>query len=110
MGFPTFEETGNNLLNFEEYLIENPHASFLTKMQSNNLAPVNILKGDLVIIERCSQANAGDLVLVIEEGHHIFLRAELTHGIMTLRSVFDGALHHTTVQIMGVIKGVIRKY
>ncbi|MEO6508350.1 MAG: S24 family peptidase [Patescibacteria group bacterium] len=110
MGFPTFEETGSNLLNLEQYLIENVHASFLTKMQNDNLEPISILKGDLIILERRSSVNADDIVLVMDEGHHIFLKAELNKGQIMLRSVADNAVHSNAVEVIGVIKGVVRKY
>lgn len=109
-GFPTFEEQGNNLLSLEEYLIENIHASFMTKLQNNNLRSIGILKGDLIIVERRARVNTGEIVLVITDNHHIFLQSELYDGKIILKSFINGSIHTDEVQVVGVIKGVIRKY
>jgi len=110
MGFPTFEEQGNNLLNLEDYLIENVHASFMTKMQSNTLSSISILKGDLLILEKRARVNANDIVLVMSDGHHSFLRAEMNNGHIQLRSFSNNSVQTGTVEVIGIIKGVIRKY
>ena len=110
MGFPTFEEQGNNLLNLEDYLIENVHASFMTKMQSNSLSSISILKGDLLILEKRAHVNANDIVLVMVDGHHSFLRAEMSSGHIQLRSINTNSLHVGSVEVIGIIKAVIRKY
>lgn len=109
-GFPTFEEQGNNLLNLDQYLIENVHSSFMTKMQNNNLASISILKGDLILLERRISVNADEIVLVMYDGHHIFLHAEMQDGRVILRSIPENALHSEAVEVIGVIKGVVRKY
>jgi SOS-response transcriptional repressor LexA len=82
----------------------------MTRFQNNNLLPINVIKGDLLILERRYNVNAGEIVLVLHNGHHVFLRAALLNGRVVLQSLADGGLHSSAVEVVGVIKGVVRKY
>ncbi len=110
LGFPDFEEQEQHLMDLESYLLENIHASFMTKMKNSNLSSIGILKGDLIIIERRATVNYGDIVLVLTDEHHVFVKAEQFQGKTILRSFMTNDIQTSQAQVIGVIKGVVRKY
>ena len=108
--FPTFVEEENDLISLEEYLTDNIHASFMLKIKNDVLEKIAILKGDLVIVERKTQVSPGEIALGLANGHHSFFYVEKVEGKTTLRSFETDSSPEGSVQIIGVIKGVIRKY
>jgi SOS-response transcriptional repressor LexA len=110
MGFPTFVEEENDLISLENYLTDNINASFMIKIKNDYLISIGILKGDLAVIERKQYVAGGDIVLVMMSNHHSFLRAEVQNGRTTLKSFLSNSSPTDSVQIIGIIKGIIRKY
>jgi SOS-response transcriptional repressor LexA len=109
-GFPTFAEEENDLISLEEYLTDNVHSAFMIRIKNDELSTLGILKGDLAVIERRPFVNAGDIVLGMTYGHHIFLRGDLLEGKTILKYVTSEKVPTTAVQVIGILKGIIRKY
>jgi len=63
-GFPSpAEEELIDTLSLDEYLIENPQASFMLKVSGDSMIDAGIHEGDIVIVERGRNPKNGDMVL-----------------------------------------------
>jgi SOS-response transcriptional repressor LexA len=109
-GFPTFVEEENDLISLEDYLTDNVHAAFMIKIKDDQLKNVGVLRGDLAVIERRPFVNVGDIVLVMINGKHRFLRGDMTQGKTVLKEIQTDNTPHFSTQVIGILKGIIRKY
>lgn len=63
-GFPTpAEEELIDTLSLDEYLVENPDASFMLKVSGDSMIDAGIHEDDIVIVERGKNPKNGDMVL-----------------------------------------------
>ncbi|MDH7476008.1 MAG: S24 family peptidase [Microgenomates group bacterium] len=114
-GFPILAEENKNYLSLDEYLIENPEASFLLKVNGDSLAGIGIFEGDIVIIERKTNASPGDVVLaqIDKEWTLKILRKERGFGrtfLVAANPRYPPLYPRFELQIYGVVKAVIRKF
>lgn len=52
-----------DLMSLDQYLVENPDATYIVTAKDDSLAEEGILAGDMAIIERGRAPRAGDIVL-----------------------------------------------
>jgi SOS regulatory protein LexA len=113
-GFPSpAEEELVDTMSLDEWLIENPDASYVLNVSGDSMLDAGIIEGDLVIVDRGKTPKSGDIVIAqidhewtmkyfINRGGKIFLRA-------ANKKYTD--LHPTDeLTIGGVVTSVIRKY
>ncbi len=113
-GFPTAaEEELVNTMSLDEYLINNPAATFLLQVSGDSMIDAGIIEGDLVIVERGKQPRSGDIVVaevdsdwtmkyLIKRGSKAFLRAA--------NKRYADIHPQNEMKIGGVVTSVIRKY
>lgn len=114
-GFPILAEEDRNYLTLDDYLIEKPQSSFLLKVSGDSLAGIGIFEGDIVIIERKKEANAGDVVLaqIDREWTLKILKRDRSRRITYLEAAnpkYPPFYPNQELQIFGVVRGVIRKF
>lgn len=62
-GYPIIADEDRQYLTLDDYLIKDPTSSFLLKVSGDSMINAGIFDGDVVVIERKSQAQTGDIVL-----------------------------------------------
>lgn len=112
-GFPTSATEVIDFVSLDDYLVDNPHSSFLLRVAGDSLMDIGIFPDDLVIIEHKKEALSGDIVLA-------FIDREWTLKILRKTSIgiflesanknYPSFQAHEELQIMGLVKAVIRKF
>lgn len=69
-GFPSpAEEELGDTMDLEEFLIRNKEATYMLKVTGDSMIEAGLLPGDLVLVERRSDAKNGDIVIAqIDQG------------------------------------------
>lgn len=111
-GFPILAEENRSYLSLDEYLIEDPHSSFLLKVSGDSLTGVGIFDGDLVIIEKKREPRSGDIVLAQIDREWTLKILRKNQGgayLVAANPKYPPFYPSTELQIFGVVKAVIRK-
>jgi repressor LexA len=112
-GFPAAADEDLDFLSLEDYLVARPESSFLLKVKSDSLTGIGILPGDLVVIEKRTQASTGDVVLARIDGEwalKILQRKKGEAVLVSANPIYPPFYPREELQIFGVVKGVARKY
>ena len=115
-GFPTpAEEDLAESMSLDRYLIKNPEATFMLKVSGESMIEAGIHEGDLLLVERRSDARDGDIVVAFIDGGYTvkFLRKRngkvwLDPANINFRPIIPA--EGEELKIMAVVKAVIRKY
>lgn len=112
-GLPQLAAQGHNSLTLDDYLIDEPDRSAIHRVRGDSMRDVNILEGDLVVVEHNSPTAPGDIVLAVVDG-------ELT--VKTLSRDPSGKFFleaanpayapirpKTSLEILGVVVSVCRR-
>lgn len=87
-GFPSpAEDFLDKKLDLNEYLIKNPTATFLVRVNGNSMIDAGINNGDIIIVDRSIEATNGRIVIgvingeftvkrIIKSGKKVFLKPE----------------------------------
>ncbi len=111
-GFPILAEENKSYLSLDEYLIEDPHSSFLLKVSGDSLEGIGIFDGDLVIIEKRKEGHSGDVVLAQIDREwtlKILRRNQGRHYLVAANPKYPAFIPQQELQIFGVVKAVVRK-
>jgi len=113
-GFPIIAEENKDYLTIDDYLIENPQSSFLLKVSGDSMTGVGIFEGDIVIIERKKDVNAGSIVLaqIDNEWTLKIFKTDRKKHINYLEAAnpkYPPFFPINDLQIYGIVRGVIRK-
>ena len=114
-GFPILADEDKRYMSLDEYLIEDPHSSFLLKVSGDSLSGIGVFDGDIVIIERKKTAVPGDIVLaqIDREWTLKILNRDPQTRISYLSAAnpaYPPFYPQEELQIFGKVKGVIRKF
>lgn len=114
-GFPVIADENKTYLSLEEYLIEDPQASFLLKVSGDSMIDAGIYEGDIVIIEQTKDAKSGDIVLaqIDREWTLKILQKDYKRKITYLlaaNSKYPPFYPKSELQIHGIVKAVVRKF
>lgn len=113
-GFPSpAEEELVDTMSLDDYLIENPNASYLLQVSGDSMIDAGIVEGDMVIVDRGKNARSGDIVVaqvdndwtmkyLVKRGSRTFLRAA--------NKLYPDIHPDAELKIGGVVTSVIRKY
>lgn len=115
-GFPTpAEEDLAETMSLDNYLIGNREATFMLRVSGESMLDAGIQPGDMVIVERRTDARDGDIVVAFIDGGYTvkFLRKRgakvwLEAANERFRDIVPE--EGEELQIMAVVKAVIRKY
>ena len=68
-GFPSpAEEALGDIIDLEEFLIRNKEATYMLRVTGDSMIDAGLLPGDLVLVERRSDAKDGDIVIAQVDG------------------------------------------
>lgn len=113
-GYPILAEENKQYLSLDDYLIDDPQSSFLLRVSGDSLLEEGIYDGDIVIIERRKDANAGDIVLaeIDKEFTLKILRRDPIRRVTYLQAAnpnYPPFYPKYELNVHGVVKGIVRK-
>lgn len=95
----------------EEFQIDNP-STFLFTVSGDSMIELGIFEGDTVVVNKCSEANSGDVVLAFIDGGFT-LKTLRKKGIESwlepANPNYPILKPKESLEIFGVVRGVIRK-
>jgi len=113
-GFPNpAEEETIDLISLDEYLISNPQATFLLKVEGDSMIEAGIRPGDLVLVQRNLIPRNGDIVIASVDGEWTLKYFEKYRDKVVLKAankrypVIEPRLELT---VGGVVIANVRKY
>ncbi len=113
-GFPSpAEEELIDTFSLDEYLIENPDASFMLKVSGDSMIEAGIHEGDIVIVERGKRAKNGDIVLACVDNDwtlKYYRRVGKDIELVPANPKYPVIRPKEELSLGGVVKSVIRKY
>lgn len=113
-GFPSpAEEETVDLMSLDEYLISNPQATYLLKVEGDSMIDAGIHPGDLVLIQRNLTPRHGDIVVACVDDEWTLKYFEKTGGKVRLRAAnkkYQPIEPQRELTIAGVVIANVRKY
>lgn len=113
-GFPSpAEEELVDTMSLDQWLIENPDASYMLQVSGDSMIEAGIVEGDMVVVDRSKTPKTGDIVVaqvdndwtmkyMMKRGKSLFLRAA--------NKKYPDIHPRDELSIGGVVTSVIRKY
>jgi SOS regulatory protein LexA len=115
-GFPTpAEEDLAETMSLDNYLIQNKEATFMLRVSGESMIDAGIQPGDMVLVERRTDAKDGDIVVAFIDGGYTVKFLRKRGGKVHLEAANE-RFHDIVpeegeeLRIMAVVKAVIRKY
>ncbi len=113
-GWPSpAEEELRDTLSLDEFLVQNPEASFLLRVSGDSMTNAGILPGDLVIVDRGQTAKSGDIVIAEVDGEWTmkFLKKSGDRVyLVPANPKYKPIQPKHELKITGVVTAVVRKY
>ncbi|MBP9816360.1 repressor LexA [Candidatus Woesebacteria bacterium] len=113
-GFPTVaEEDMQDIISFDQYLVNRPEATFILTVSGDSMIDAGIHEGDLVLVDRMQKVQVGDIV-VAQVDREVTLKYYRKNGdqivLMPANKNYAPIHPEESLEIAGVVVGVIRKY
>lgn len=113
-GFPTAaEEDMSDTMSIDEFLINNPQATYMLKVNGDSMINAGIMEGDLVIVDRSKTPKSGDIVIAEVDGDWTMKYLIKRANSLLLRAAnaaYPDIHPKQEMKIGGVVTSVIRKY
>ncbi len=113
-GFPSpAEEETVDLMSLDEYLISNPDATFLLKVEGDSMTEAGIMPGDLVLVQKNVSPKHGDIVIACVDTEWTLKYFEKDKNKIQLRAANKKyPLIHPKEELIigGVVIANVRKY
>lgn len=84
----------------DEWILNDPEASFLMQMEGNAMHDHGIHHGDMLIIERTNEARGNDIVITTKDGGWSIDIYKSLHAIAD----------HEPITVHAVVRGLVRRY
>jgi repressor LexA len=115
-GFPS--PAGDEItdtMSLDDYLIGNREATYLMRATGDSMINAGIQSGDMLIVERKSEAPVGAIVIALVDGERTmkYLRKDKKSGQYYLEAANDkypDIYPEGTLNIEAIVRGVFRKY
>jgi len=113
-GFPSpAEEETLDLMSLDEYLISNPAATFLVKVEGDSMIEAGVQPGDLVLVQRNLTPKPGNIVIAQVDNEWTLKYFEKAKGQVVLRAAnrkYPPISPRQELVIGGVVIANVRKY
>ncbi|KKW24398.1 MAG: LexA repressor [Parcubacteria group bacterium GW2011_GWF2_52_12] len=114
-GIPTEAEyaAAYETVSIDELLVENREASYILRVKGESMIEAGIREGDMVIAERGSNANDGDIVIAEVDGGwtmKYFRRRGARIYLEPANIAMQPIYPEEELRIAAIVKAVIRKY
>lgn len=113
-GFPaTVEEELADTVNLDDLLIKNKPLTYMLEVDGDSMIEAHIAKGDMVLVEKCNNANDGDIVIAEVDGEFTmkyFRKVGNKVWLEPANKNYKPIYPVHSLNINAVVKAVIRKY
>ena len=113
-GWPSpAEEELADTLSLDDFLIENPAATFMLKVSGDSMSGAGILPGDMVLVDKGATPKSGDIVIAEVDGEWTMKYLKKKGDSVSLLPAnpnYKPIKPKKELRIAGVITAVIRKY
>ena len=113
-GFPSpAEEETQDLMSLDDYLISNPEATFLLKVDGDSMIDAGIQPGDLVLVQRNLTPKPGDIVLARVDNEWTLKYFRKENGRIVLEAAnkkYPVIIPKQELVLEGVVIADVRKY
>ena len=100
-------------LSIDEYLVAHPSKTVLITVKGDSMIDAGIHSGDVVVVEKRSSANVGDIVIAILDNEFTLKRFGRERGRVVLRpenKAYPVIRPKGELEIFGVVVGLFRTY
>ena len=97
----------------DRMLIERPAATVLIPIRGDSMIEVGMLDGDTAVVERTENAEPGDFVAALVDGQYTVKELRFEHRRPVLvphNKKYETIRPEQELQILGVIRGIVRRY
>lgn len=113
-GFPSpAEEELADTMSLDDFLIQNPQATFLLKVSGDSMSGAGILPGDMVIVDKGQSPKSGDIVIAEVDGEWTmkYLKKRGSDvALIPANPKYKPIKPKKELRIAGVVTAVVRKY
>jgi SOS regulatory protein LexA len=113
-GFPSpAEEELVDILSLDEFLVENPEATFMLEVTGDSMIDAGIHPGDIVLIDKSKTARNNDIVIAEVDGEwtmKYFMKDKQGVRLEPANKAYSTIRPCNSLRIGGVVRTVIRKY
>ncbi len=113
-GWPSpAEEELADTVSLDEFLIQNPDATFMLKVSGDSMSGAGILPGDMVLVDKGRVPKSGDIVIAEVDGEWTmkYLRKRgASVSLVPANPNYKPIRPREELRIAGVVSAVIRKY
>jgi DNA polymerase V len=113
-GFPSqADDYIEKQLDFNEYLVHHPAATFCVKVSGDSMINAGISPGDILVVDRALSAVNNSIVIAVVNGEFTVKRIQFNHGKISLipenPSYNPIYINDENFEIWGVVTYVIHK-
>ena len=113
-GFPSpAEEDVGDKLSLDDYLIPARDSSYMLRVKGDSMKDAGIMEGDMVVVERTSNAKVGSIVIAEVDGAWTMKYYRIKNGVPYLEaanSKYKDIHPKEGFRIAAVVRAVVRKY
>ncbi|MEX2165095.1 MAG: LexA family transcriptional regulator [Sulfuricaulis sp.] len=106
-------DLGPDILTIDDYLLPHPSKTVLIRVKGDSMIDAGIHANDIVVVEKRTNANAGDIVVAIVDNEFTLKRLDRERGRIVLKpenKAYPVIRPKGELEIFGVVVGQIRKY
>lgn len=100
-------------INLDNYLIRHQRETVLVRVKGDSMVDAGIRPGDIVVVERRSDARSGQIVVALVDGEFTLKRLKYERGAPVLfaeNRAYPAIRPFGDLQVFGVVVGLARSY
>lgn len=113
-GLPSSVDALTDTVDLNALLIKKRSETFMLEVDGDSMIEAHIEPGDMVIVEKTNTAREGDIVIAMVDGEHTmkYFRKEKSGKVYLepANKNYKNIYPEQSLEITGVVKGVVRKY
>jgi SOS regulatory protein LexA len=113
-GFPSpANDFLSDSFSLDEYLVDSPTQSMLIKVKGDSMKDAQIDEGDIVIVERTSQASVGEIIVALVDNEYTIkylAKDKQGYFLRPANDDYEDIRAEQDLQIFGIVRGLVRKY
>jgi len=113
-GFPSpAEEELRDVMSLDEYLISNPRATYLLKVEGDSMINAGICQGDIVLVQKNLEPRTGDIVVAQVDNEwtlKYFEKKGKKSLLLAANEKYPAIVPKQELVIAGVVVANVRKY
>lgn len=112
-GLPSDVDTLTDSIDLNSLMISRKVETFILEVDGDSMIDLHIEPGDMVIVERTNNAHDGDIVIALVDGESTMKTFRKTGSKVWLQPAnkkYRDIHPVQSLEISGVVKGVVRKY